>query len=323
MTLTHSQLPKIITQKSMKLKSLSIILIFVYFSPIITHADVLTPPKLGDVIKKNEQFQRIQQIQKNKLRNRIWSWIILPSQEIFAYHTLEKGNAITLTKYDTLDVWVQEIKLDKWWRLESNLVLGGYEKLNWEPLFEKKKLSEVHATISNAFSIINGQFFDPKKSITPLSFWIKVDGIVRTAGADNRNESKNILIIENKKAKIIPYSWENLRDAPGYFAMVNLSLGTSHYRDESIGRTYICLKNPNTQNESSTILIFTAISITEPVIENELIRWWCTRNSVSKLDSSGSTQLWINGQTIFGYTHDGNPDRRKIPHSIVIYDGKI
>ena len=280
MTLTHSQLPKIITQKSMKLKSLSIILIFVYFSPIITHADVLTPPKLGDVIKKNEQFQRIQQIQKNKLRNRIWSWIILPSQEIFAYHTLEKGN-------------------------------------------EKKKLSEVHATISNAFSIINGQFFDPKKSITPLSFWIKVDGIVRTAGADNRNESKNILIIENKKAKIIPYSWENLRDAPGYFAMVNLSLGTSHYRDESIGRTYICLKNPNTQNESSTILIFTAISITEPVIENELIRWWCTRNSVSKLDSSGSTQLWINGQTIFGYTHDGNPDRRKIPHSIVIYDGKI
>ena len=100
-----------------------------------------------------------------------------------------------------------------------------------------------------------------------------MDGIVRTAGADNRNESKNILIIENKKAKIIPYSWENLRDAPGYFAMVNLSLGTSHYRDESIGRTYICLKNPNTQSESSTILIFTAISITEPVIENELIRW--------------------------------------------------
>lgn len=308
----------------MKLRFLLIIFASIYLNPIFAYADILTPPKLGDVIIKNEQLQKTQKIQRNKLRIRVGSWIILPIHEILSYHTVQNGNAIMLSKYDTLELWVQEINLVKWWRLESLLTLGWYDETTWEPLFEKKKLSEIqNIAHSSAFSIINWQFFDPKKSLTPLSFWVKVDGVIRTAWADNRNESKNIFIIENEKAKIIPYSWENLRDAPGYFAMVNLSLETAHYRDENIWRTYMCLKNPNTQNESSTILIFTAVSITEPILENELMRWWCTRNSISKLDSSGSTRLSVNGQDIFGYSHNGNPDYRKIPHSIVIYDGNI
>jgi hypothetical protein len=71
----------------------------------------------------------------------------------------------------------------------------------------------------------------------------------------------------------MPYSWQNLKDADGYFAMVNLSLSESHYKNESLGRTYICLKNPDANNRSSKILIFTAISMTESIIEKELIRW--------------------------------------------------
>jgi hypothetical protein len=94
-----------------------------------------------------------------------------------------------------------------------------------------------------------------------------MNGIVRTAGADNRNEPKNILIVEDEIARIVPYSWEALRDAPGYFAMVNLTLDKSHYRDELIGRTYICLKTPTTDNTSNTLLIFTALSMSETTLE--------------------------------------------------------
>ncbi len=298
-----------------------ILLILSLFFIDMLYAEVLLPPKLNEVILKNEQYQKIK---NKKIRNKVFSWSILSVEEIYSYHTVQRGNAIILSKYDTIDLWVQEIQLNKWWKLESILTLSWFDQWNWEPLFEKKILSEVKNSIKNTpFSLINGQFFDPKREITPLSFWIKVDGIIQTAGADNRNESKNILILEKNKAKIIPYSWENFRDAPGYFAMVNLSLETSYYRDDYIGRTYICLKNPNTDNESSTVLVFTAVSISEPRIEKELFRWWCLLHSSSKLDSSWSTRLWVNGQNIYWYSHRGNPDYRKIPHSIAIYDSNI
>lgn len=294
--------------------------IFLIF-PFSLSAEGLAPPKLGQVMKENEKIQRIQRVQ-TRFKKATLSIPEIPV-DILSYQTILAGKSITLTKYNNIDLWVQEIDLKKWWRLSSILTLGGYDETNGEPLFEKKKLSEVENTLSiKPFSIINGQFFDPKRSLTPLSFGIKEDGIVRTAGADNRNEPKNILILEKEKAKIVPYSWENLRDAPGYMAMVNLSLDIPHYKNESIGRTYICLKNPDANNESSSVLIFTAISMTEPAIENEILRWGCTHNSASKLDSSGSARLLVHGEQIYGYSHNGTPDYRRIPHSIAVYDGE-
>lgn len=294
--------------------------IFLIF-PFSLSAEGLVPPGLWQVMKENEKIQRIQRVQSRfrKITVSIPDFPIDP----LSYQTILTGKSITLTKYNTIDLWVQEVNLNKWWHMESELTLGGYDESNGEPLFEKKKLNEVISSLSRKpFSIINGQFFDPKKTITPLSFGVKVDGVVRTAGSDNRDEPKNILILEESRAKIVPYSWENLRDAPGYMAIVNLSLNKSHYKNENIGRTYICLKNPNIYNESSDLLIFTAVAIDEPTIENELIRWGCTRDSSSKLDSSGSTRLLINGEYIYGNSHGGNPDYRKIPHSLAIYDGK-
>ena len=297
------------------------ILILLYSLPIRVQAEMLAPPKLGQVMKENEKLQRLQRVQSRFKKTSIT--LPTPSIRSLSYQTLLSGKSVTLTKYDALDLWVQEVNLNKWWKLESILTLGGYDEVNGEPLFEKKKLNEVLSSLpKKPFSIINGQFFDPKKTITPLSFWVKVDGVVRTAGSDNRNESKNILILEEGRARIVPYSWENLRDAPGYMAIVNLSLAKSHYKNENIGRTYICLKNPNSSNESSDLLIFTAVAIDEPTIENELIRWGCTRESSSKLDSSGSTRLLINGEYIYGNSHGGNPDYRKIPHSLAIYDAE-
>ncbi len=288
------------------------------------YADDILPPKLDEVMQKNENIQKWISIQQKKVHNRKKTALSIVSLtgEILSYHTIKTGSSIIVSRYDTVDLWVQDIRLDTGWRLESILTLGWYDENTGEPVFEKKKLSEIKNTlVDSPFSIFNGQFFDPKKSHTPLSFWLKVDGIVRTAWADNRDEPKNILILERDKAKIVPYSWENLRDAPGYFAMVNLSLEKSHHRDKNIGRTYICLKNPNSNNESSNILIFTATAMTEPIIENEIIRWGCTRPLSTKLDASGSARLWVNGEYIYGNSHKGIPDYRGIPHSIAVYDG--
>lgn len=166
-------------------------------------------------------------------------------------------------------------------------------------------LTEMRNTLPQTpFSLINGQFFDPRSTPTRLSFGLKMDGEIRTVGADNGNKRKNILLIREHIAEIQPYtSWENLRDANADFAMVNLSLLQPHYRNSNIGRTYICLKNPNHENQSSTLLIFTAQSMNERNMENELLRQGCTYNSSTKLDSSGSTRLWHGGVEHYGASH--------------------
>ena len=298
-----------------------IFLVFIFFienfSPLYS-AD-LFPPWLGEVMKVNEKRQKLLLRKSGKILP-----LPGPIEVILSFHTLKKSKAITITRYDYIELWVQEIDLTKWGYIKSILTLGWYDELNGEPLFQRKKFSEVKSWLDdNPVSIINGQFFDPKRSITPLSFGVKVDWVVRTAGADNRNESKNLLILEKNIAKIVPYSWENLRDAPWYFALVNLTLEKSHYPNEMIGRTYICLKNPDINNQSSQLLIFTATAITESLIESEMIRWGCTKPTSAKLDSSWSTRLWIGEDFIFWKSHKGYPDYRSIPHSIAIYDGQI
>lgn len=285
-------------------------------------AEMLVPPKLSQVITQNENYQKT--VKKTIRKQKIVTSPVLWAIEILSYHTIDTGKAITLSKYDNIDLWVQEIDLSKWWKIEAELKLWWYDEISGEPLFEKQKISDVRSSLNQTpFSIFNWQFFDPKRSLTPLSFGIKINGVVRTAWADNRDESKNILIINNTIAKIVPYSWENLRDAPWNIAIVNLSLTQWHYKNENIGRTYICLKNPNTQNESSTVLVFTATAMTEAKLETEILRWWCTRESSTKLDSSWSTRLWNQNVNMYGYSHNGNPDYRKIPNSLIVYDSSI
>jgi hypothetical protein len=78
----------------------------------VSYADsLLAPPKLGEVMQENEKIQRIQRIQIRKNKSVLSP--VLSSVEIFSYHTIETGKAITLSKYDNIDLWVQEIDLSK------------------------------------------------------------------------------------------------------------------------------------------------------------------------------------------------------------------
>jgi hypothetical protein len=238
------------------------------------------------------------------------------------YSLIRGGKAINLYRYNSGNIWVQNISLEKWAKLASILDFDHYDTSTGEPLFKKSSLTEQWKnTKNNPFSIINGQFFDPRKSTTPLSFWLKVNNIILTAGADNRDEAKNIFTIKDWKAQILPYSWENLQKQTGDFAMVNLSLNQPHYHDEIIGRTYICIPHVNIGETGGNILIFTALAEDEVHTESLLTDWGCARENSTKLDSSGSSRLALtNNEYIYGYSHKGTPDYRKIPHAIVIYD---
>lgn len=277
-------------------------------------------PSLQSVMKKNEKIVK-ENLQRENIKKKAPRTLSGTTIKSLTYQTLIAGNAVRLSRYNEVELWVQEIDLSKGARLESLLTQSGYDSSTGEPLFEKKRISDVLSWLnSKPFSLINWQFFDPRREYTPLSFGVKEWSIVRTAWADIRNQEKNILIIGSTGARLDPYSWDNLSNADGYFAMVNFTIDERHHSASAIGRTYICLQNMNTDNESSTLLIFTALTMSETDIEKEFPRWWCTRNGVAKLDASGSTRLWTGGEYIFGKSHKWDPDYRRIPHYLAVWD---
>ncbi|MBP6981441.1 hypothetical protein KBB25_01550 [Candidatus Gracilibacteria bacterium] len=246
-----------------------------------------------------------------------------PFQVLDNYLTVASGSAITLYKHNNSELYIEKVDLSKGAYLKSLGQATEWDGTTGEPLFPKMNISDTLESLADTpFSLINGQFFDPKRNPTPLSFGLKVDGEVKTAGADNRNEKKNILTFSGDIAQIIPYSWENLRDTKGYLSFVNFSVEQKHHRYEEIGRTYICLAHPDRSNRSSELIIMVAKSINEIFAEKELLRFGCTRESISKLDSSGSSRLWYRDGTIYGNAHHGDPDARKIPNMIGIWDKK-
>lgn len=305
---------------------LSVSIISSLYMPTLDAA-TLTPPSLQTVIKQNIEWQKtLPNITKPTSQNTVQSDNNADFKKKITYKTIEKGNAITLKRANEENLWIQEIHLDKWAHLSSILVSSGYDSIEkWgEPLFKKLTLTEMRNSLPEApFSIINGQFFDPGIQPTRLSFGLITDSVLRTVGADNGTSSKNILFIKGNQAKIIPYtSWTDLRDSSAELGVVGLSLSSAYYKHENIGRTYICIKNPDENNSGNTLLIFTAESMSEYNLENEMMRQGCTRNTSIKMDASGSSRLWYNGEFIFGVSRSGSPDKRTIPHGIAIYDAK-
>ncbi len=234
-----------------------------------------------------------------------------------AYAKIASSRSMEFYESRLKDIYLTKIDLRKWLRIASL-----WSPLEWdidtgEPLYPKKTLRELKMEASLPIILaINGQFFDPKRNPTPLSFGLKEWWEVRTAWADNRNESKKVITFGSWYAQILPYSWENLVEARGDFAFISLSLDTPNFPLEDIGRTYICLKNPNDQNISNQILVFFTRSLSEYSAERILLSEWCTRNSSIKLDSSGSSQMIFDHIIISGNSHKGYPDDRKIPHAI-------
>lgn len=134
---------------------------------------VVAPPALQSVMQKNERYDRLQILRdKRAPRTQSGSTNATGSTDIpLTYRTLQSLPSITISRANEADLWIQELDLTKGARLSSTLTLGGYDPENGEPLFQKKNLKDILTEQGTPpTSIINGQFFDPQKELTPLSF---------------------------------------------------------------------------------------------------------------------------------------------------------
>lgn len=78
------------------------------------YAENILPPQLGEVMQKNENIQKSMLLQQKKMniRKRLTLPLLSLSGDILPYHTIKTGTSITLSQYDTVDLWVQDIRLD-------------------------------------------------------------------------------------------------------------------------------------------------------------------------------------------------------------------
>ncbi len=78
------------------------------------YAENILPPQLGEVMQKNENIQKSLLFEQKKIniRKKLSVPLLSLSGEVLPYHTIKKGTSITLSRYDTVDLWVQDIRLD-------------------------------------------------------------------------------------------------------------------------------------------------------------------------------------------------------------------
>lgn len=239
-----------------------------------------------------------------------------------AYAMIYKGSSIVVYEDSVHGVFVQKISLWSGARIVPFFDFDHFDTDTGEPLFSKFSPKEKLTTLPTPpLSLINGQFFDPRKKFTPLSFGFKWRWTILTAGADNQKEFKNIFLYKNGKgARIVPYSWEELRDNDDDLALVNLSLSEPHEADDIIGRTYICIIPPNWGEYSDTLFTFSFSAATESGAENIVRSWRCQDQWTSKLDSSGSAVYGLHDHIYYGSARNGSPDYRKLPQIIGFYE---
>lgn len=256
----------------MKIKNfLKIFAIFsaIFLSVSVASAQSLTPPSLLDAMKRNEAIIQESFEEKKQTENAEKNTTISPQftpalAENYIYDEIYSGPAMIIKKARNSEFYIQEINFASGARVSSALEVASYNSETGEPQFIKKSISDArNSFLLSPTSIINGQFFSTTRQPSELSFSLKSDGIIRTAGADDRGESKNILRITDSYAEILPYSWKNLENTTGSFAIGNLTTKVSKYKNENIGRTYICTPNVNSRGQSEKILVFTAQAISE------------------------------------------------------------
>lgn len=261
---------------------------------------------------------KVENIKEKKAQKK---WKPLQNTPALEWQMIRKGKSIEVFHNGTGMVFVQKINLNSGATIGSLFRFHAFDALTGEPLYERfSPQTELKNYSHPPFSYINGQFFDPSRRHTPFSFGFKLRNTILTAWADNRSEKKTIFSYSQRWARIIQYSWEALEAEQADFALVNLTLDDSHEDDWYMGRTYICLVRPDASGYSHQVMTFSFLRATERYAENIMSSWWCERQNISKLDSSGSSVFWMGQEHFAGYSHRGKPDNRRIPQIITFYD---
>lgn len=192
-------------------KFLIILFVFVFSIPsVFAQEFALTLPTLDEQLKKNEQqlrelMQREELSKKSPVKDPIL-------QDDFVFNTVYSGSSIVIKKAEFANFFIQEVDISLGAKIDSALEVVSYNSITGEPQFIKKNMTETLASLQKEpLSLINGQFFNPNKNPSELSFALKTGGIIRTAGAEvDDHAKKSLLHIADGYAEILPYSWKNL-----------------------------------------------------------------------------------------------------------------
>ncbi len=146
------------------------------------------------------------------------------------------------------------------------------------------------AETPGAFSVVNGQFFDPSdSSVAPLAFSIKTDGKVYE-GYGDRNEypmQKRFLALYDDRAVISDYDDdpETLRRIPAKDILVGLSTRASKSLSRALPRTFIAV------TPQGEVLVLSS-SMASQKYANRLLRaFGADPDQIMMLDGGSSSHL--------------------------------
>lgn len=162
----------------MNKKILAFIVIFSLFFVENISAQIveLRPPTLEETLRQNEE---------NAIKNAN-SIVVTKNPTVkeidLTYRKIHSGSAITLYRANEAMLWVQEIDLSKGASVDSALEVVSYNSETGEPQYKKKNITDTLSSLEKQpFSLINGQFFNPRTQPSELSFGLKHGDIIRTA----------------------------------------------------------------------------------------------------------------------------------------------
>ena len=301
----------------MKYTSLIIFPLVLLFAENTVFANLVPVPQPTPSLKPSFVEQKTKKIFQKKS-------IFLQNTPSEIYAMTYKWKAIEIFQNTGATIFVQKISFSDWGKLGNFFDFFGYDESSGEPLYARFSASQKIKNLPKLpTSFINGQFFDPKKINTPLSFGLKVGDTILTSGADNGTKQKNILSYsESQGVRIIPYTWEWFRDEKSDFALVNLAPTQVDNTNSEVryGRTYMCTLGWGSEGWSKTLLVFTLISHTEAEANTILASWWCQKDTTSMMDSGWSSLIGLWNQIHYGFTRKWTPDMRKLPHIIGFYE---
>ncbi|MBD2183437.1 phosphodiester glycosidase family protein [Planktothrix sp. FACHB-1355] len=173
-----------------------------------------------------------------------------------------------------------------------------------DPQMQRQTLNQAWLNLNssnpNAFCITNGQFFSTNSQpATNLAFPVKVNGKVISDGYAGESEyptEKLMLEINSDRADITTF---NGRSSLYSSAAPNLIVGLHENADKSInkevGRTFVGVKDRDSNGTYETVLIFNSTAATQAHATETLRSFGADK--VIMLDGGGSTQLICEGES--------------------------
>lgn len=173
-----------------------------------------------------------------------------------------------------------------------------------DPQMRRQTLNQawlnLYSSNPNAFCITNGQFFSTNSQpATNLAFPVKVNGKVISDGYAGESEyptEKLMLEINSDRADITPFNGKiSLYSSSAPNLIVGLKENADKFMYKELGRTFVGVKDSDSNGTYETILIFNSTAATQ-AHATEMLRSFGA-DKVIMLDGGGSTQLICQGES--------------------------